>query len=427
MESNGTTRLIIQITYFINLTLPFTIIANSNSIDYTNYQKWSESFFHELNFVHSHHPLDDPDNDGYSNKYEYAFAMNPLMQDSKWYTNLKVSNGFLEIDYPLASQANTSINLMLKGAESLNGAFNSSSVITGTTSSGNQNTPAQLKSILLNTTDKGFIKIDTLKVRYKSPKRGIGISNQWTEKWASLLDSLNPSWHYSWNHSVLEEHPEGLEFVPQFWGKNSVTLENVRMLKPFILSGKVKYIIGFNEPELESQANMSLEEAIQKWIELETFLKSEDLFDKVELVSPAVAFNYENWLIPFLDQALELGLKIDYIALHGYTENYEVNAYLNRLNNRFATLERYGKQIWLKEFSVRSIGNETNTPDNVLTFMQAVLPELENYDWIFRYAWFSAFESTTYFDRQEDSILFNSTTLELTPLGDYYRSIENWF
>ena len=60
--------------------------------------------------------------------------MNPLMQDSKWYTNLKVSNGFLEIDYPLASQANTSINLMLKGAESLNGAFNSSSVITGTTS-----------------------------------------------------------------------------------------------------------------------------------------------------------------------------------------------------------------------------------------------------------------------------------------------------
>ena len=67
MESNGTTRLIIQITYFINLTLPFTIIANSNPIDYTNYQKWSESFFHELNFVHSHHPLDDPDNDGYSN------------------------------------------------------------------------------------------------------------------------------------------------------------------------------------------------------------------------------------------------------------------------------------------------------------------------------------------------------------------------
>ena len=59
--------------------------------------------------------------------------------------------------------------------------------------------------------------------------------------------------------------------------------------------------------------------------------------------------------------------------------------------------------------------------------MQDVLPELENYNWIFRYAWFSAFEDTTYFDRQEDSILFNSSTLELTPLGNYYRSIENWF
>ena len=427
MESNGTTRLIIQITYFINLTLPFTLIANSNFIDYTNFQKWSESFFHEINFVYSHHPLDDPDNDGYSNKYEYAFAMNPLIRDSKWYTNLRVSNSILEIDYPLASQANTNINLILKGAESLNGVFNHNSIITGTTISGNEHTPAQLKSILLNTTDKGFIKIDTLKVRYKSQKRGIGISNQWSEKWGTLLTSLNPSWHYSWNHSVLEEHPEGLEFVPQFWGKNSVTLENVRMLKPFILSGKVKYIIGFNEPDLASQANMSIEEAIQKWIELETFLKSEDLFDKVELVSPAVAFNYENWLIPFLDQALGLGLKIDYIALHGYTQNHEANAYLNSLNNRFATLERYGKQIWLKEFSVRSIGEETNTPENVLTFMQDVLPELENYNWIFRYAWFSAFEDTSYFDRQEDSILFNSNTLELTPLGSYYRSIENWF
>ena len=53
-------------------------------------------------------------------------------------------------------------------AENLNGIFNHNSIITGTTISGNEHTPAQLKSILLNTTDKGFIKIDTLKVRYKS-------------------------------------------------------------------------------------------------------------------------------------------------------------------------------------------------------------------------------------------------------------------
>ena len=416
----------LSLLFLFAFTYPLNFVLGE-SVDFRNYQKWTESYFDEQSFINHQDPLADPDGDGYSNKFEYIFAMNPTLRDSKWYSELILSNHSFEIIYPLASQSNDVASFSISGTTSLESPFSINHLITATISTGNQYEPSQVKSIFTSNSEKAFVKIDAVQVRYKSPKRGLGLSNKLSADWDEILPLINPSWHYSWSASLLENHPTGLEFVPQFWGKNSISLETIQALKPHIESGKIKYLIGFNEPDLESQANMTVAEAIQKWSELEQLLKSEDLYDKVALVSPVVAHDYSNWLIPFLNQAFTLGFKIDYLAIHRYTQNNDPDAFLDNLNDLYMSLESYGKKIWLKEFSVRSIGNETNTPENVLAFMQVVLPALESYDWIYRYAWFSARKDSTYFNRQEDSILFDSDNLEITPLGTYYKSIEAWY
>ena len=173
---------------------------------------------------------------------------------------------------------------------------------------------------------------------------------------------------------------------------------------------------------------MTVDEAIAKWKTLEQILKDEGLFDKVLLVSPVVASNYENWLVPFLNQAEEEGLRVDHIAIHKYvTNNTNPYQFLNSLTATYNQyLASYNKPIWLKEFSVRSIGDETISPEQVQDFMKVVLNGLESYPWIFRYCWFSARVEGNVYDKQEDSILYDETNNNLTPLGVYYSNIETW-
>ena len=282
--------------------------------------------------------------------------------------------------------------------------------------------------------ERASVVTKKLKAGHKSLKKGVAFGSAVKSHWPAAFNALNPAWHYSWGRTVEEEHPKGLEFVPQFWGKNSVTLEAIQHLKPYILSGKGKYIIGFNEPDLESQANMTVAEAILKWQLLEQYLKEEGLFDKVELISPVVAHNYASWLQDFLQQAEHHKLKVDYVGLHLYTDS-GINTsakFINRLIKIYDTyVAPYGKKVWLKEFSVRDgnakkVGDNIYSPEFVSTFMSQVIPFLEMTDWVFRYAWFSNVVNGHNYPKQESSVLFNTKSGKTTLLGDFYSEISSW-
>ena len=85
-------------------------------------------------------------------------------------------------------------------------------------------------------------------------KRGMAFGSVVKEQWNDIATAFNPSWHYTWGNAYQgdEYHPEGVEFVPQFWGRSSVNQTNVNALVPLIQSGKVKNIILFNEPTYHS-------------------------------------------------------------------------------------------------------------------------------------------------------------------------------
>ena len=113
--------------------------------------------------------------------------------------------------------------------------------------------------------------------------------------WSTRIGRLKPFWHYSWNRDFREEMPDSVEFVPMFWGSGSVNDVEVDKIKQLVNAGVVKNVLGFNEPDLESQSNLTVDEAVALWPKLEEI--------GVPLGSPAPAGLENGWLDEFMARA----------------------------------------------------------------------------------------------------------------------------
>lgn len=249
--------------------------------------------------------------------------------------------------------------------------------------------------------------IDTLKIS----KKGAAFANR-TKDWSYKTSDLKANWMYSWGTYKADEIPENVEFVPMFWGKGSVTEENLTRVKQLIDEGKVNYVLGFNEPDNGNQANMTVDEAIALWPKLEEL--------GVPLVSPATVGVDNSWMKEFMQKADAQGLRVDYVAMHSYGG---ANA-LNFINNLKQAHELYNRPIWVTEFAVAD-WSATTPEDNkfseaqVVEFMQEVTSAMNNLEWVKRYAWFdgsnAALATSSLFD--EDS--------NITTLGQVYSAINS--
>jgi hypothetical protein len=272
-------------------------------------------------------------------------------------------------------------------------------------------------------------------------KRGMAFSQEIKEQWNDIATAFNPSWHYTWGNAYQgdEYHPEGVEFVPQFWGRSSVTQSNVDALVPLIQSGKVKNIILFNEPDLSTQANMSVFEAVNLTVALQAMFEGAGIsLEDVGFVSPVVtgagaSYNGGNsyiWLTEYMDQAIASGCKIDYIGMHKYVYNKDPSVFTANLYDSYSTyVASYGKKVWLKEFSLKDGSGNGFTEQEVENLMTGVLDYLDAADWIYRYAWFSARTDGDYIGNgQEYSVLWDNTAGAngvITSLGTHYGSFAN--
>ena len=123
------------------------------------------------------------------------------------------------------------------------------------------------------------------------------------------LKAVGASWYYNWSPTNASmPGPSGVEFVPMIWGADAV---NDRTLATAKAEGDV--LLGFNEPDLGEQANMTVERALELWPRLEA--------TGMRLGSPAVAWGGADaggWLDRFMTGAKEGGYRVDFIALHWY-------------------------------------------------------------------------------------------------------------
>ncbi|MGW4467720.1 glycoside hydrolase family protein [Micromonospora sp. NBC_01796] len=214
-----------------------------------------------------------------------------------------------------------------------------------------------------------------------SAKKGVAV---WDFNGASqALANSKASWYYTWNtgHSGITT-PGGVQFVPMLWGAKSVTPGELAKAK-----AAGPYLLGFNEPDLAEQSNMTPEAALDLWPQL--------VATGATLGSPAVAWGGADaggWLDRFMSGAKARGLRVDFIALHWYGGDFNTTNAVNQLKQYLtAVYNRYKVPIWLTEFALMNFvngGQRFPTQEQQAAFVTASTKMLAGLPFLQRYAWF---------------------------------------
>lgn len=244
-------------------------------------------------------------------------------------------------------------------------------------------------------------------------KKGVCLSTgEGDANWHAKVAALKVSWHYSWAPSLPVPEPRGVEFVPMVWsyrGPSPAFAKVMNELKVGQAGGRFRTVLGFNEPDGEKQANMTVEKALEAWPELQQ--------TKLRLGSPATVHADGEWMKSFMTQAKAKGYRVDFVCVHAYP-GPNAAAFVKRLENIH---KLYGKPIWTTEFAVadwqaKTLAENRFSEGQVLQFMKEVLPRLDELDFVERYAWFGPWPDSPALGR---SSLFKPDGT-LTEAGKFY-------
>lgn len=205
---------------------------------------------------------------------------------------------------------------------------------------------------------------------------------------AEKINNLGVSWYYNWSDYERGDLIDA-EFVPMVWGAGSVNETTLKNIKAGYEAGKYKYLLTFNEPDHSEQSNMSVDQALALWPQLEAL--------GIPLSSPAPSNYSTGWLDEFMTKAEKLGYRVDFLALHCYQDYSESGAH-NKLKKELTEIyEKYGLPIWITEFAAVDVsvwnpftpeGNPKCTLAAAKTYIKNTTDMLESLGFIERYSWF---------------------------------------
>ncbi|MER5524278.1 sigma-70 family RNA polymerase sigma factor [Streptomyces sp. NPDC002677] len=213
-----------------------------------------------------------------------------------------------------------------------------------------------------------------------SARKGVGV---WSFNGVSqALAASGASWYYTWNtqHQGVTT-PGSASFVPMVWGAASVTDASLAQAR-----AQGPYLLGFNEPDMAQQSNMTVEQALELWPRLMGAGKV--------LGSPAVAYGADTaggWLDRFMSGAKAKGYRVDFITLHWYGGDFRTPQAVQQLTSYLASVyERYHKPIWLTEYALIDFSQGTRFPSaqQQADFVTASAKALDALPYLQRYAWF---------------------------------------
>lgn len=250
----------------------------------------------------------------------------------------------------------------------------------------------------------GFLSLSVeAQPKQRSEKRGVA-----EEQFAypAEIHALSPGvcWTYNWgtgpNNNLKEYLGPGkeMEFIPMAWNIGS-SKDAIRAY--YKANPDSKYLLGYNEPNLADQSNITPAQAVEDWPNLEAIANEFNL----KLVSPAMSYTGSaindgkvwqpfDWMDEFLKLFKEKygrEPKMDYIAIHTYMNGADPT-----LGFVQQWIDRYGKQIWVTEFAAGE-----NNPDS-LTQVRGMIKKVEGLErnpGVFRYAWFKATSGSRWVDR----------------------------
>lgn len=202
------------------------------------------------------------------------------------------------------------------------------------------------------------------------------------------LRDVRAGWFYNWASDLQGVgKPAGTEFVPMIWGAGAVTPQQLDKAKSLGTT-----LLGFNEPDMSGQANMSVERALSLWPQLQG--------TGMRLGAPAVAFGGDQaggWLDRFMSGAAAQGRRVDFIPLHWYGSDFSAAAVEHLRGYLQAVYNRYRKPIWLTEYALIDFTQATpRYPSQAQqsAFVTNSTAMLQGLSFVERYAWFTLSTAT---------------------------------
>ncbi|HEY7277874.1 MAG TPA: sigma-70 family RNA polymerase sigma factor [Trebonia sp.] len=215
-----------------------------------------------------------------------------------------------------------------------------------------------------------------------SERKGVSV---WSFNGADqALAESGASWYYNWAATPNGiAGPAGVGFVPMIWGAANVTSTTLSQVKQ---EGNV--LLGFNEPDMGGQANMTPAQALDRWPQL--------MATGMTLGSPAVASGAATpggWLDQFMAGAKTRGYRVDFITVHWYGGDFATSSAVQELESYLQSIyARYHLPIWVTEFALTNFSGGTATfPTEAqqAAFLTAATKMLDGLSYVQRYAWFA--------------------------------------
>ncbi|GAA5975143.1 hypothetical protein JCM5350_000156 [Sporobolomyces pararoseus] len=207
-------------------------------------------------------------------------------------------------------------------------------------------------------------------------RKGVGYNK------AALTEQLDICWAYNWDSSG-GGLKDGVMYIPMLWGAKK--LEGWEAAADTAIKNGATHILGFNEPDLSEQANLSPSAAASLWSSAMEPLATKN----VKLVSPAVSNGIltddgKPMGVPWMTEFLEVckGCSIDAIALHWYDKTSNLEYFQKYIEEAHTKLS---KPIWLTEFM------GTGSANDQASFISSSVEWLEKQDYVEAYAAFGDF------------------------------------
>jgi hypothetical protein len=200
------------------------------------------------------------------------------------------------------------------------------------------------------------------------------------------IDDGTISWLSNWEMWKPKGLPSNIIYIPQCRTANEAPQIN-DYLKVYESDSQVSGFLGFNEPDIDSQANLSAEKAVELW--RQHVLPLKQTYPDLKVGSPAVSNGPGGipWLTRFFDCLGGVQHSgVDHVAIHYYSPDVEhFKRYLTEAHRTF------GLPVWVTEFACTQW--DTSNPYSeaeVCSFMREAIGFLDNAGFVERYAWFGA-------------------------------------
>lgn len=199
----------------------------------------------------------------------------------------------------------------------------------------------------------------------------------------AYISSGQISWLFNWELWVPGSLPSDVQWFPCV--RTAGNSKDVDAFLTDIIHNqgiKTDALLGFNEPEIPEQANLSVEAAVDLWKRV--VIPAKTKFG-LRLGSPGMSSDVgrsKPWLSSFLDQ-LHGEDEVDFLVVHWYGPHFaDMRTFLEDMH------QTYRLPLWVNEFACSKMGDGEATIDEVEAFLHEALPWLDQCEWVERYAYF---------------------------------------